>query len=54
MTRVQDRNGVKVRVHEHPNGTTVQATCQCFGSPWRLHSTDQCPLFKKQRKAPDA
>lgn len=50
--RIQDRNGVKVRVHEHSNGTTVEATCQCFGSPLRIHSNPFCPLLAAaQRKA---
>jgi hypothetical protein len=42
--RKQDRNGVKVRVHEHENGTWVEADCQCFGSPLRLHSNMDCPV----------
>lgn len=45
-TRIQDRNGVRVRVHEHPNGTVVEADCQCFGSPKRLHSNMSCPRRK--------
>ncbi len=43
--RIQDRNGVKVRVHEHPNGTTVEADCGCFGSPLRVHTSTYCPPF---------
>jgi hypothetical protein len=45
--RVQDRNGVKVRVHLHDNGTTVDADCQCFGSSQRLHTNPFCPVLVK-------
>jgi hypothetical protein len=46
--RIQDRNGVKVRIHENANGTTVEATCKCLGLSGRVHSTLECPLRKKQ------
>lgn len=46
-TRRQDRNGVKVRVHVFRDdagitGTSVEASCQCFGLPGRLHSDPDC------------
>jgi hypothetical protein len=45
----QDRNGVRVRVHRSDEGSTVDATCQCFGSEERSHSTMSCPLYKAQQ-----
>lgn len=50
--RNQDNNGVKVRVHEHANGTVVHADCQCFGSPMRLHTNAYCPVLTAQRPKP--
>ena len=46
--RNQDKNGVKVRVHVHKNGTTtVQADCNCFGDYNRLHTNARCPILSK-------
>jgi hypothetical protein len=40
----QSRNGVRVIVTHHRNGgTTVDASCSCFGSPMRAHDHDSCP-----------
>lgn len=44
----QDKNGVKVKVTKHENGSTVEADCQCFGAEGRLHSTVSCPLRLRQ------
>jgi len=45
----QDRNGVRVRVTRWVSGgTTVTATCQCFGHPGRIHSNEHCPLRQRQ------
>ena len=49
----QSRNGVKVIVLRFKSGTVVQATCQCFGAPFRLHSNEQCPLLRRQRREVD-
>lgn len=43
------RNGVRVKVTRFCGGTTVEADCQCFGAPFRAHSTTACPLFKQQK-----
>jgi len=46
------RNGVKVSVTIHPGeGRTVEADCQCFGYEGRCHTSQECPLFKKQQRA---
>jgi hypothetical protein len=50
----QSRNGVRVIVYRTENGSVVDADCQCFGHPGRLHSTDRCPLFVLQRDYPFA
>jgi hypothetical protein len=40
----QDRNGVRVRVTKYAGGgSTVDASCQCFGMEFRVHSTSTCP-----------
>lgn len=45
----QSANGVRVIVIRFPSGgTTVEADCQCFGLPWRVHSTPSCPRLKEQ------
>lgn len=49
--RIQDRNGVRVRVHEQDGGTTVEAECSCFGSPTRTHSRESCPVAVVARGA---
>lgn len=42
----QDRNGVRVRVRRFPGiGSTVDASCLCFGHPFRVHSDPNCPLL---------
>lgn len=46
----QSKNGVTVTVFRYKNGSTVvNATCQCFGAPFRLHSNERCPLLLKLR-----
>jgi hypothetical protein len=45
MIEDQSRNGVKVIVYRFKNGTSVDAACQCFGAPFRLHSNERCPLL---------
>lgn len=42
----QSRNGVRVIVRRFKHGTTVEADCQCFGSPMRAHSRADCPNLK--------
>jgi hypothetical protein len=38
------KNGVKVKVaHFEGGGTSVEATCHCFGHPLRTHSNPYCP-----------
>jgi hypothetical protein len=39
----QSRNGVRVIVTRHKDGTTVDASCSCFGIPGRTHSSTSCP-----------
>lgn len=41
--RDQSKNGVRVIVYVHDGGTTVNASCQCFGSTRRTHSNVNCP-----------
>lgn len=41
----QSRNGVKVKVTRYPGGTVVEAACQCFGIPGRVHSSMTCPML---------
>lgn len=49
----QSRNGVKVTVFRFKNGSAVvDASCKCFGAPFRLHSNANCPLLRRQRAAP--
>jgi hypothetical protein len=39
-----------VHVHRFKNGgTVVDADCQCFGLPFRLHTNDRCPLLRRLR-----
>lgn len=41
----QSKNGVRVIVTLwNEGGRTVEADCQCFGHPKRVHSHDFCPL----------
>lgn len=42
----QSRNGVRVIKRVHENGTTVEADCQRFGHPFRVHSTLSCPRLR--------
>lgn len=49
----QSRNGVTVTVYRYKNGSTVvDATCQCFGATYRLHSNERCPLLLRLRARP--
>lgn len=45
----QSQNGVRVIVHRFKNGTVVEASCQCFGTLFRLHSNESCPLLRRLR-----
>jgi hypothetical protein len=50
----QSKNGVTVKVTRWVDkdgvlGTSVEASCQCFGSPTRLHSDARCPNRKVSR-----
>lgn len=46
----QSRNGVRVIVYRFKNGSTaVDASCQCFGHTFRLHSSENCPLLRRLR-----
>ena len=49
-TRIdQSKNGVKVIVTRFEDGgTVVEADCQCFGMPGRVHSNSYCPLLKNK------
>lgn len=39
-----------VIVHRFKNGSTVvEASCQCFGTTFRLHSSESCPLLRRLR-----
>ena len=50
MKEDQSKNGVTVTVYRYKNGgTVVDATCQCFGAPFRLHSNERCPLLLRLR-----
>ncbi len=44
----QSLNGVRVTKFRFKNGSTVvDATCQCFGLSFRLHSNERCPLLQR-------
>lgn len=45
-TEDQSKNGVKVKVHKFKSGTTVDASCSCFGNKNRAHSNTDCPVYK--------
>lgn len=48
----QSKNGVRVIVTRWKSGgTTVDATCQCFGSDFRCHSNPSCPNLHRQENA---
>ena len=39
----QSKNGVRVIVYRWPDGsTTVDASCQCYGMPMRIHDNPFC------------
>lgn len=38
----QSRNGVRVIVNRQINGSTVEASCHCYGHPLRTHSNPRC------------
>jgi hypothetical protein len=46
-TEDQSRNGVRVIVTRSEDGSVVEADCNCFGSPQRVHSNMFCPLLVK-------
>ncbi len=46
----QSKNGVRVLVTRTKDGSTVNATCSCFGNIGRVHNTTECPLYKKYNK----
>ncbi len=50
-TEDQSKNGVRVIVHRYHDGSTVDASCACFGSDFRAHSTTSCPNFKRQEES---
>lgn len=41
-------NGVKVTVRRMDGGTTVDATCHCFGHPGRAHSNPDCQNLRRE------
>ena len=43
----QSRNGVRVIKYTSDEGTVVEADCQCFGNPRRVHSSSNCPFLKE-------
>jgi len=46
----QSCNGVKVIVYRFKNcRTVVDASCQCYGATFRLHSNESCPLLLRMR-----
>ena len=48
----QSRNGVRVIVYRYEGrGTVVDASCQCFGSTSRLHSSESCPVLLRARRS---
>jgi len=47
----QSQNGVKVIVHRKDGCSSVDASCDCFGTPFRAHSDPNCPVFLKQKSA---
>lgn len=40
----------KVKVHRTEQGTVVESPCACFGYPFRVHSTPNCPWQKARDK----
>ncbi len=44
----QSKNGVRVIVTRFHDGTVVDASCSCFGSEHRVHSTSSCPVYKSR------
>lgn len=48
----QSQNGVKVIKYRFKNGgSVVDASCQCFGTRFRLHSNERCPLLLHLRRS---
>lgn len=50
VTETKYVNGVRVTTTQHEEGRTVDASCQCFGSDFRVHSTTTCPNLRKQKE----
>lgn len=47
----QSQNGVKVVKYTVPGeGTVVEADCNCFGIPGRVHSNPNCPMIPRKDK----
>lgn len=46
MNDDQSKNGVRVIVTRCPEGSTVEADCQYFGSTGRTHSNPTCHLIR--------
>ncbi len=41
---VQSKNGVRVVVYRDKDGNTiVDASCSCYGMPFRVHDRENCP-----------
>lgn len=47
------RNGVLVKVIRTVQGTVVEASCGCYGMPFRTHTNMYCPLLVRQTKEKD-
>lgn len=43
ITEDQSKNGVHVIVRIFADGRTVEASCECHGTEFRMHSTEHCP-----------
>jgi hypothetical protein len=49
-TEDQSRAGVRVIVRRWSDGSTVvDADCKCLGYPGRVHSTQECPVYRRAR-----
>lgn len=57
VTEDRSRNGVRFIVTTHydalgeKTGTTVDASCDCYGSDFRIHSDSDCLNRKRQIRA---
>lgn len=55
VTEDLSKNGVRFVVTRHygPDGksmgSTVDASCQCYGSDYAVHSNAECQNFKRQK-----